>query len=341
MERVMVELADTLANFHHINLISLTKGNSFYHTSKKVNVLEPEFNYLNYNRLTYTLKTLWFIRKELQRIKPSAVLSFGGKYNSFVLLSGLGLRLNIYISDRSRPGISYGKFLDAINPMVYKLASGIVAQTEIAKEVAYKSCRHTNIKVIGNPIRKIANSSGQRKRIILNVGRFIKSKHQDWLVDYFESINTNKWQLVFLGKGSQLREVQFRANKSALAKQINFAGNVKDVDTYYNKASIFAFTSTSEGFPNALGEAMAAGCACISFDCEAGPADLIDDGENGFLVPVGDHKLYKERLQQLTNNEELRIRFGKKAQEKMKQFRVEKIAKEYLDFILPGNAHSY
>ena len=58
-------------------------------------------------------------------------------------------------------------------------------------------------------------------------------------------------------------------------------GAVDDVDKWLARASIFAFSSISEGFPNALIEAMAAGLPCVSFDCDAGPRDIIKNKING------------------------------------------------------------
>jgi GalNAc-alpha-(1->4)-GalNAc-alpha-(1->3)-diNAcBac-PP-undecaprenol alpha-1,4-N-acetyl-D-galactosaminyltransferase len=81
---------------------------------------------------------------------------------------------------------------------------------------------------------------------------------------------------------------------------------------------------------------MAAGCACIAYDCIAGPSDIIDDGVNGFLIPEGDHELYKEKLKLLMEDKGLRERFGKAAREKMKQFDAEKITQRFLDFMLEG-----
>ena len=116
-------------------------------------------------------------------------------------------------------------------------------------------------------------------------------------------------------------------------EKIDFLGIVKDVKRLYSKSAIFAFTSTLEGFPNALAEAMAAGCACISFDCVAGPSDIIDDGINGILIPVGNDTLYKEKLQLLMEDQGLRERFSIAAKEKMNQFEASYISNKFYNFI--------
>ncbi len=107
-----------------------------------------------------------------------------------------------------------------------------------------------------------------------------------------------------------------------------------DVDSQYLKSKIFAFTSNSEGFPNVIGEALSAGLPVVSYDCVAGPSEMIVDGENGFLVPVFDDDLFQKRLQQLIDDEELRQKMARKAPESVEKFSIEKIGQQYLDFIL-------
>lgn len=102
---------------------------------------------------------------------------------------------------------------------------------------------------------------------------------------------------------------------------------------YLANAEIFAFTSTSEGFPNALAEAMSAGLAVVAYDCMAGPSDLIDDGVNGYLVPENDEELFKKRLISLIENSELRKHFGQEAKNKIRRFYQKPIAKKFFDFI--------
>lgn len=334
-ERVMSQLANHAAAIgFEVSLIILSKKGRFYHLHPNIQVIEPSFAIDQMPRIVFQWKDFWWLRRMLKQSVGEAVLSFGGKYNAFVLLASIGLGKRVFISDRSRPTISYGKFLDLLNPRVYRLANGIIAQTRQAKTHLERKTHHQNIRVIPNPVRDVAGQPAHKEKRIINVGRFIASKHQYWLLQYFAEIPSHEWSLHYFGEGEHLQEVKDKTASLPKASQVHFHGTIQDIDDYYQQAAIFAFTSTSEGFPNALGEAMSAGCACLSFDCEAGPADLIEDGVNGFLVPVGDHEQYKVKLQQLMGDEDLRYRFGKAAQEKMKLFSVDKIAQQYLDFML-------
>lgn len=333
MERVMSELARYFSISYDVVLILLTRGDHFYEVPANVKVFEPGFLHTRYGKLQVTLKTLLFFRRQLAIIKPDVVLSFGGRYNSFVLLGTFGLCKKVFVSDRSRPGISYGWFIDFVNSFMYRFATGLVAQTQRAKDVLVRVTAHRNIAVIGNPIRPVDSRGAKREKIVLNVGRFIATKKQSLLIEYFAKLNCSDWRLVFVGDGAGLEECRVQAIRLGIGERVLFVGNTRNVDEYYLRSSIFAFTSVSEGFPNALGEAMSAGLACVSFDCVAGPSDLIEDGVDGFLVPMYDDERYLERLKLLMESEDHRIYLGRNAMEKVKQFSIESIGKRYLDFM--------
>jgi GalNAc-alpha-(1->4)-GalNAc-alpha-(1->3)-diNAcBac-PP-undecaprenol alpha-1,4-N-acetyl-D-galactosaminyltransferase len=89
MERVMCELADYFNTIPGIRvyMVILGKTNKFYEVSPRIEIIEPEFNFNNKFRFLYTVKTILFLRNSIKNIKPTAILSFGEMYNSFVLFS--------------------------------------------------------------------------------------------------------------------------------------------------------------------------------------------------------------------------------------------------------------
>lgn len=336
-ERVLALVANHVQqkNNTQVHIILLTGGEIFYNIEKEIIIHRPDFDYLKFNRIKFTWKIFYYLRRKLKEINPQSLLCFGGRYNSFVLLASQGLGIRTYISDRSMPGMSYGWLIDSLNRYLYKKATGVIVQTESAKVTLQKKIKHTNIKVIGNPIKPVPEPKIERKKIILNVGRFIESKHQDWLIEYFVQIGDPNWELWLVGDGPSYKKCFDKANRLEYRGNIIFWSNQKNITDFYIQSSIFAFTSTSEGFPNALGEAMAAGCACISFDCIAGPSDLIDNDINGYIIPIGDRNKYMVQLRKLMLDDTIRKKFSNNATETMKSYDANKINELYCQFITP------
>ena len=91
--------------------------------------------------------------------------------------------------------------------------------------------------------------------------------------------------------------------------------------------------SRSEGFPNALAEAMAAGCCCVSFDFIAGPRDLIDHNETGLIVDSGNVVALSKTIDELISKPEIRIKFEKASISTRSRFCEDTIIKKYIDFL--------
>ena len=337
MERVMAELAKFAFKQKEIelSLISITKQDVFYDLPVDMPFYEPSFEVSDHNRLKSLIKTFSFIRNTLQMVRPDSVLSFGGKYNSFILLSSFYLGIDVFVSDRSRPGISYGIILDILNPIVYPKACGIIAQTSQARDFFKESIGHKNITIIPNPVGRPIIKSPQINKSIINVGRFVESKQQSLLIDIFVRIHEKhpEWKLIMVGDGPLLEKTKLKVLKLGLNQKIIFTGNIKDVNYYYSESSIFAFTSISEGFPNSLLEAMAHGLACLSFDCTAGPSDIITHGKSGYLIKVKDLMDYEEKLTILMKDEILMRSFGNEAFLRAEEFYIDKIGHQFLSFI--------
>lgn len=335
MERVMSELAIYFSGLIDldVHLIILGKSKRFYDIPASVTVHEPGFYFNNSYRIYHTFKMLWFLRKSVKSIKPDSILSFGEMYNSFVLLGTLFLNIRVYVSDRSKPDKRWGKVHETMRKLLYKHASGIVAQTNYSKQFLENEIKHNNICVIPNPVQPFNKTPKEGNNIILNVGRLIKTKKIDILIDVFSKTDVSDWELWIVGDGPELQYLEKIAKDKGLINSVKFWGNQKDIQWYYSQADIFAFPSVSEGFPNALLEALSAGLACISFDCVAGPSDLIQNGENGFLIKVFDEKSFLDKLSTLMDNVELRHKLGAKAMASVSKYEISKIGESYLKFL--------
>jgi len=337
-ERVMSELANNLAQKETLNvhLVLLAKSEDFYEISNNVTVYRLGFeNKGRINKVLSEVRTFKRLRKILKTHKPDAVLSFMEKYNSFTILASAFLGLHIFVSDRSNPLKRLPKSTELLRKLTYKYATGIIAQTQFAKDILEVKTKNKNIRVIPNPVKKIKSYPAIcKKKIILNVGRLVPEKGQKYLIEAFSKLDNNKdWKLLIFGDGPLRNELINQIKKLNLENQVELMGSVKNIDKWLAKASIFVFPSISEGFPNALAEAMVSGLPVVSFDCNAGPREIIVDGVNGILVPAGNINQMTIEVNQLIINKNLRIKLGQNASKIKVNLDINVIATQYLNFL--------
>lgn len=329
----MSNIANFLSSKNNVKvyLILLIKSKKFYEVNDNVTLIEPLF--LTSSGFKGKIEILKYLRNTLKKLKPYSVLSFGSMYNSFVMLANIGLKNNIFLSDRSNPyrnslksffnKVEYrndGIIHYLLKKLLYKNAIGIIVQTELAKKIEEKYLNHNNVVVISNPVQLKVNNRIIKEKIILNVGRFIKSKQQIELIKIFADIRVKSWKLFFLGDGPEIVQAKELVKKLNISDHVKFEGNVTNIEEYYSKSEIFAFTSSTEGFPNALAEAIMTPMASIAFDCIAGPSDLIKNEYNGVLIPLNDFNLYSIKLKELMINEQMREKYRNNSEEFMKKF---------------------
>jgi GalNAc-alpha-(1->4)-GalNAc-alpha-(1->3)-diNAcBac-PP-undecaprenol alpha-1,4-N-acetyl-D-galactosaminyltransferase len=342
MERVMAVLLNNFSKYPNVELHLLLIGRTrevVQEIPDTVYLYKPKWEFNEKQRFYNTLKTLQFIRSTLVKITPDTILSFGEMWNTLVLIANIGLPFPVFVADRSKPNKNLGKLQNFLRDALYPRAKGFIAQTEKSKEVAERKNWNKNSKIIGNPVNfQSVVDFDKKKAVVLTVGRLIPTKNVNRLIVMFAEIQKEShWKMFIVGgnaKKLNLLEIyQNQVTEAKLQDTVFLLGEKSDVKPYYTEASIFAFSSTSEGFPNALAEGMAAGCACIAYDCIAGPSDIIDDGVNGFLIPEGNENLFKEKLLLLMNDTNLRARFAAAAQKKIKQFEAKEISKRFFNFI--------
>lgn len=107
----------------------------------------------------------------------------------------------------------------------------------------------------------------------------------------------------------------------------------EDMASAYQRGSILVMTSRSEGFPMSLVEAQRCGLPCVAFDCKYGPADIIINGETGYVIPYEDDDAFMAKLVHLMDDVALRRRMGEAAIRNVSRFDKERIIAEWERFL--------
>lgn len=334
------KIGTSLAN-HYLSLgyrtsvILIFKTNHFFSLRDGIRVFEPEIDRKEYNRFVYAIKMIPHIRNAVKLMHPDCILSLGEWFNPYVILSTRGLHIPVYVSDRMSPQLNLGVFWELVKRYTYKYADGIIAQTSLAKKIIYKKTHNSNIKVIFNPLSAVDYDGSPKQNLFVSIGRLSIEKGHIVLLKAFNMIvNKIDWDLSIVGDGPERPLLEDFVLKNNLSKRVTFYGHRKNIQKYLSQASVFVLPSLSEGFPNALIEAMSVPLPCIASDCIAGPGDIIQNEINGILVPPNDVNILADKMLELANSEARRRFLAENAYKIRLKLPFHLIAQEYLDFIL-------
>lgn len=341
-ERVIVNLANFLSENYIVSIYVLVGNKSHYYLKDTIKVVFLNENYKKSNfiidGLIKNLRTLKKIRLLSIENSFDFVISFTVTLNIIALFPVLFGKAKIIISERSNPNIYKPNFIwGFLRKVLYGNCDNLVVQTDGNKLFFSDFVDEKKIITIPNPIsnslieKRIEYNT--REKIILTVGRLDYNKNHQLLLHAFARLNLPDWKIRVVGDGILKQELVELAKELNISDAVDFIGNVKDVENYYNTASIFAFTSLSEGFPNALLEALSFGLPTISSNCDFGPSNLIEHNVNGLLFKNNNLDELINNLQELVNNNDLRLKLSSNAIQKASKFETEKIANQWLQLI--------
>lgn len=180
-----------------------------------------------------------------------------------------------------------------------------------------------NITVIPNPLSfNPSQTSKLQERNVIAVGKQTYQKGYDRLLKSWKLVyeKHSDWKLNIFGKFEPSQQLEEQTVALGIQDSVKFNAPVKNILDKYLESSICVMTSRFEGFGMVLIEAMACGVPCVSFDCPCGPADIIKDGIDGFLVANGDVDVFAKKLTLLMEDEDLRKRMGADAKENVKRY---------------------
>jgi glycosyltransferase involved in cell wall biosynthesis len=173
-----------------------------------------------------------------------------------------------------------------------------------------------------NTIIATENKNGfhklNQKIVIGNSGRLIEEKGQKYLIELANNLRfyTNNFIIKVAGKGKLRKALESYAKKMKVEDVIKFLDFVEDTDEFYKEIDIFVFPSVSEGFSNAILEAMIYEKPVVAFNISSMP-EIIDNGITGYLVEFDNISELTERVMTLIEHPEIRFKMGKAAKQKV------------------------
>jgi len=305
-ERVVVALANHLAaRALSVDLV-LARANGPYacEVSERVRVID-----LGVRRVACSVPRLVrYFRRERPRVMLSAMTHANVAALFARKLAGVATRMVVsehasWSSDARCGPRMREPAVRAVARQVYGEADRVVAVSNgVARELIDKArLNAARVEVVYNPIdidRILVLSRvpvehpwyrDASRPIVLGVGRLAAEKDFATLIRAFETVHRARGaRLVILGEGAERARLRSYAAQLGLEEAVALPGFVENPFPWMRRAAVLAMSSRREGFGNVLVEAMACGTAPVSTDCPSGPAEVLEGGRWGRLVPLGD-----------------------------------------------------
>ena len=301
-----------------------------------------------------TLTSLLALIRYLRQVRPKALLSAMHFNNEIAVaakcLSGVSTRVVVCeqnsLSRRSQHEVRLMKRLTPLlAQLFYPWADGVVGVSlGVAKDLAHiTNLPLEHIQVIYNPavtpeLAEKAKESvahpwftSEETPVVLGVGKLELQKDFPTLIHAFAKVRQVRTaRLVILGWGPEPDRLKLEAlvRELGLEGDVAMPGYVENPYAYMARAAVFVLSSAWEGFGNVLVEALAVATPVVSTNCESGPAEILDHGKYGSLVPVGDSQALAEAI--------LKVLAGKSKPVDLSwlnQFSLETITQQYLDLL--------
>ena len=273
----------------------------------------------------------WLIKK---RFKTSLLVHFHGDF----------WKNKYWLFERKRWWFNW--FFLILSRFLVKKADGVrVVSSGIKDKLIKKGINENKIRVIPTPVdlekfvrcdpvkvKKLRKGDHLGRKVLINVGRKDPSKDYKMLYKAISLVYQDYKKLAFWQIGSNdYLPGKIKADENLISTSVNKI-NQEELSDYYHASDIYISSSCSESLGKVLIEAMAAGLPVVATET-TGSKEIVKDGENGFLVPIGDSESLAKKILFLLNNPEKAEQMGKKGQQMVKKrFEQQKIIKQIIKF---------
>ena len=319
-ERITTEIANQLSDFNNkyeIHILSLVKqGDTNFFDIRESITTSVLFNQPNINMKRDYLYIVHCIRKYIKKHKIDVLIDVDTVLDVFSIPATRFTKTKFISWEHFNYYENLGvKYRDWGRRLSARYADALVTITDEDKGYFLKNLKpNCPVYSIYNPIpfRKNKHQYNIDSKIILSAGRLTYQKGFDMLIDVAKDVfeNNPEWKWIILGEGEDRHILEEKIAEFNLKNHVILEGNVKNINNYYEQASIFVLTSRYEGFGLVLTEAKSHGLPCVSFKCKAGPSEIILDNINGYLIDCFNIKDMADKINCLIEDVKLREEFS-------------------------------
>lgn len=218
-----------------------------------------------------------------------------------------------------------------------RYCDSVVTLTERDKSYWLQGTHHkSQITAIPNPCPFLVQTYVEREntKVVLAVGRLTHQKGFDLLLESWVQVSEAMpdWKLKIVGEGEDRAKLTNFIKENELNDSVELVGNTDSVSQYYEQAEIFCLSSRFEGFPMVLLETLAFGLPVVSFDCDTGPEEVLED-TGSILVSQKDTSKLASSLIELMIDEERRKIISMRSKEKAQIYQTKKIISQWVNLI--------
>lgn len=286
-----------------------------------------ERRYAQYSRLTDD-------RAEAYLRGSDADVIIGTRPGVNVYLARFAPRRAVRIAQEHLTHDAHGTRLRAELARHYAGLDAVVTTTEADAAVYRARMRLPGVRVLAVPNSvpepAVPPSDGTAP-IVAGAGRLVRGKRFDLLIDAFADVVAKypDWSLRLYGGGPDKERLHRLIEERGLGERVTLMGSRSPIDAEFAQSSIVVSASAAESFGMTLVEAMRCGVPVVSTDCPLGPAEIIEHGVDGLLVPVGDGEAIAAALLDLIGDRAARLRMGEAARVSSRRFDPAPIARTY------------
>lgn len=190
-------------------------------------------------------------------------------------------------------------------------------------DVARRFGEHTRFEVVSHALESArSDATARNPHLVAMITRLVPLKRVDHLIRAVAALRDRGVDatLEVYGDGPERAALETLIAELDIASAVTLLGHVPDPAVRVGRAAVSALTSTYEGQPLAILEALMQGTPVVSYDINYGPRDMIEHGVNGLLVPPGDIDALTDALAEVLENDEFRARLAAGARATVDRF---------------------